>query len=124
MTATPTYRFFTAARAAGETGTKVGFCGHCGYVRQDTNGVADTDCLCMAEMEHKLGCDHLAAISSKVGIACEAHGEDVCPECDACTCAHIEGDVVNPTGEKRVGIQNVGTTYMKAAELQRASRAS
>ncbi len=108
------FRFFTSDRAEGVKGTKVGFCGNCGYVRQDTDGVVDTDCLCIAETEHKLGCRYLGAISCKVGIACDEHGKDVCPECDACNCDEIEGDVVNPGSPRKRPQDDVGTKYIVA----------
>ena len=66
--------------------TDIGFCSKCGYVRQDTNGVPDNDCLCLAQKKHKPECRYLIAIASKIGIPCEKHGEDVCLICDKCDC--------------------------------------
>ena len=67
--------------------TKVGFCAECGILRQDTDGVPDFECACLAKQSgHTAECAYYRAVASKIGIACEAHGEDVCMECDACTC--------------------------------------
>ena len=97
-------------------GTSVGFCGNCGYVRQDTDGKPDTDCLCMAEMEHRLGCRYLAAISCKVAVVCEKHGKDVCiRECDSCNCSTIEGEVVSPDKPQLGSDRTPCTIYINAA---------
>lgn len=45
-------------------------------------------CICAIEREHKPDCRYLKAATCTVAIEC-AHGRDVCPVCDPCTC--IEG---------------------------------
>jgi hypothetical protein len=53
--------------------------------------VSDCDCnliscVCVQARQHKLGCRYQMALTCAIPIACEAHGSDVCPTCDACTC--------------------------------------
>lgn len=54
-------------------------CGTCGFF----------DCVCEAKKAHKPGCRYLLAASCPVSFECEAHGFDVCPECDACNCKDL-----------------------------------
>lgn len=51
-------------------------CGTCGFF----------SCVCTARSRHKSECRFLVAAACPVGIACEKHGYDVCPDCDACDC--------------------------------------
>jgi hypothetical protein len=39
---------------------------------------------------HASACRWRTALFCPVGIACDAHGYDVCPECDRCSCGHPE----------------------------------
>jgi len=43
-------------------------------------------CVCEEARSHGEGCPFRRALTCAVGIDCEKHGFDVCPECDPCTC--------------------------------------
>ncbi len=64
--------------------SKVGFCSVCGILRQDVNGVPETDCRCTAERTHRPGCMYVQAVGAPIGFPC-MHGRDACISCD-CTC--------------------------------------
>jgi hypothetical protein len=66
--------------------------------------VADCDCdlivcACIEIRQHKEGCRYRLALSCPVEITCEAHGRDVCPTCDACTCGTVQGPSTPPSSE-------------------------
>lgn len=67
--------------------TAVGFCSVCGIVRQDEEGIPVTDCVCTARLRHKEGCFYIKAVACpiSIGMHCEVHGRDACPQCD-CDC--------------------------------------
>jgi hypothetical protein len=67
--------------------TQVGFCEECGIVRQDTDGVPDAECACMAKKSgHTDKCRYYISVKCWIAIPCEDHDADVCPTCDACDC--------------------------------------
>ena len=43
-------------------------------------------CVCVEARKHKLGCQWRLAMTCPVAFSCEAHGRDVCEECDPCSC--------------------------------------
>lgn len=49
-------------------------------------------CVCATKREHDQGCRFRRALTCPIGIACEPHGEDVCPVCDPCTCGVPQED--------------------------------
>jgi hypothetical protein len=53
--------------------------------------VADCDCglitcVCEEARSHKKECRYRLAMTCAIPISCDAHGYDVCPTCDPCTC--------------------------------------
>jgi len=38
-------------------------------------------------VKHLSGCKWYAAAACPVAVSCDAHGHDVCPECDPCICS-------------------------------------
>ena len=47
-------------------------------------------CACLEARKHKKGCTFLLALTCPVAFPCEAHDDEVCPECFACTCKETE----------------------------------
>lgn len=43
-------------------------------------------CVCLIKRTHKDDCPFRRAVTCAIGIPCEKHGYEVCPECDPCTC--------------------------------------
>lgn len=43
-------------------------------------------CVCAEARTHAKDCRFRKALTCAIPIACEAHGYDVCPVCDPCTC--------------------------------------
>jgi len=54
--------------------------------REDDCDCRLIQCVCKEARNHQKGCRYRFALTCAVGIACEAHGYDICPECDPCTC--------------------------------------
>ena len=44
-------------------------------------------CVCAEARRHAKECRYRFAMTCAVPIACDPHGRDVCPTCDACTCS-------------------------------------
>ena len=63
------------------------------------------------KLPHKKNCPYYRAMTCAVGIEC-AHGYDVCPMCDPCTC----DDKKNKTDSKKLPNLLVGPLCSKCAE--------
>jgi hypothetical protein len=43
-------------------------------------------CVCTEARKHKAGCQRRLAMTCAIPISCDAHGRDICEECDPCSC--------------------------------------
>lgn len=48
-------------------------------------------CGCLRKREHVESCRFRRALTCPIGVTCK-HGEDICPECDPCTCGVPQED--------------------------------
>lgn len=76
-----------------ETGVTVFFESEKEYMARGR--VADCDCqliqcVCAEARKHKIGCQRRLAMTCPVPISCDAHGLEVCQECDPCSCEEIK----------------------------------
>lgn len=79
---------------------QIGFCSVCGFTAQ-----SNMPCeVCVARKAHATDCAYLTALQCMISVPCDVHGEDVCDECDGCTCSHGEsegcGETEHIVGEK------------------------
>lgn len=65
--------------------TEIGFCETCKIIRQDDEYGPVTPCACFVD-HHADDCRLRIATRSPVGIACDDHRRDSCPQCFSCTC--------------------------------------
>lgn len=48
------------------------------------------DCVCEVRKTHAPACHLRKCMEMKIGIPCDKHGLDVCPECDKCDCGGVK----------------------------------
>jgi hypothetical protein len=68
--------------------------------------VADCDCqlikcVCTEARKHDKRCIYRIAMTCAIPIACEDHGQDVCPVCDPCICLMLANGITVDDLKKR-----------------------